>query len=590
MSFLRFLRRMLREQRARFVTIVLLMALVALTEGLIIMLIVPLLNVVMEVGSRPEGILGQATALLDNILHSLHLELTLGIILAIIVAIFIIQGLFRLLQMHLQMRMLTDYESSLIHDLFGGFLSSSWSFFLRNKIGQLMNVLSQETSRATSAFQFSYQFVASFLVAIFYIVIAFFISWPITLGGIVLSALASLLLKRLMRQAEKYGVETSEANNQLQAYAFDKLSAAKMLKASATGQRALEGMSSIIKQKVRLRYLSIMNATAIRSFYEPLVMAILALIGYFAVTWWGSQVALILVFVFIFYRLVPHFSTMQAAYQQVLIFMPGLEEVDKLKRQIKSLPDTGGNIKFVSLREGIVFDKVSFAYDGQSFVLKDIDMRIIRGESVAIVGESGVGKTTLVDLLLGLLTPTKGQILIDGIPITDYDLTSWRKAIGYMSQDIFLFHDTVEANLKWTAPDTPDETVKAAANVAYASEFLNEMPEGYSTVIGDRGVKLSVGQRQRLALARTVIQHPEIVVLDEATSSLDSESEAMIQQAINKTWTGKTVITIAHRLSTVRDTDRIYVLENGGIAESGTWAELVARKGRFEQMRAMQNL
>ena len=588
--FLKFLSRMLREQKSRFIVVALVMAVVGISEGIIITLVVPLLNLVIPGNEPIGGFLGQAMDFLKNILGVFNIELSLGLILMTIVAIFVIQGILRILQMRLQMKMLTEYESSLIHNLFGGFLTSSWPFFFKNKIGQLINVLTTETSRATAAFQFTCQFATSFFMAIFYIALALLVSWQITLVGVIMAASATLLLRKLMKKAEQYGVATSEANNELQAYAFDKLSAVKMLKSSATEGRALDGISTIIKRKVRLRYLAVLNSAAIQSFYEPLVMAIMAFIGYLAITRWGAEIVMIIVFVLIFFRLVPHFSAMQGAYQQTLIFMPGLSEVDKLNEQINSLPEISGSKKFEILRQGIVFDNVSFSYDGKIFTLKEINIDIKKSTSVAIVGESGVGKTTLVDLLLGLLAPTKGQILVDGSPMTDYELNAWRKSIGYMSQDIFLFHDTVEANLKWTAPGVSEENIKTAIKLAYADEFLSAIPEGNQAIIGDRGLRLSVGQRQRLTLARTILQKPEIIILDEATSSLDSESEAMIQKAIKKIWAEKTVITIAHRLSTVKDVDHIYVLEDGGIVEHGTWDELVASKGRFEQMRAMQNL
>ncbi len=590
MAFLRFLYRMLREQKSKFITVAVLMAIVAVLEGVIIMLVVPLLNLIVEGNVAQEGFLDKAAMLLEKALHFFNTELSLGIVLGIIVIMFVIQGLFRLLQMHVQMKIVTNYESSLIHKLFSDFLSSSWVFFLRNKIGQLINVLSMETNRAANAFQFSFQFVASLLIAAFYAALASFISWEITLTGLVLCSIASLLLRKLMKQARKYGFGTSEANNELQAYAFDKLGAAKMLKASASGQKAMDGMSPIIKRKVHLRYLSIMNATAIRSVYEPIAMGILALIGYFAVSRWGADIATIILFVFIFFRLVPHFNALQRSYQQALVFMPGLDEVDKLMEQMKGMPDTGGDKRFEGFNDAIVFDNVSFAYDAGSPTLKNVNIKLKKGETVAIVGESGAGKTTLVDLLLALFSPTKGRVLVDSIPLSDYDVASWRKSIGYMSQEVFLFHDTIESNLKWNTPDASEEKVKTATKVAYADEFLDEIPDKYNTIVGDRGVRLSVGQRQRLALARTILQNPEIIILDEATSSLDSESETLIQQAIDEIWSQKTMVIIAHRLATVKNADRIYVLEGGSIVESGTWDELVAMGGRFEQLRNMQNL
>ncbi len=590
MLFLKFLYRMLREQKLRLIVVVALMGLVALMEGVTVALLVPLMNVVMGEAGLLTGVLGNIVKLIENVLHFFNLELSLVVVLSLIVVVFVLQGLFRLLMMHFQAKMLTRYEFSLIHKIFDSYFSSSWGFFVRSRAGQLVNTLSLETNRATVAFRNICELLAAFLIVTFYIILSMLISWQLALGGIVLCFAASLILKKFMERAHSYGIGTSEANNELQAYAFDKLAAAKLLKSSATEKIAVANLDTIAERRVHLRYLSWMNSALIPSIYQPLAMAFLALIIFFALVYLQVNFAVILLFTYIFFRLTPYFSSLQLYYQQTLLYIPAVEEIDRAIELAGSMAEVKRDKEIKGLGKAIVFDDVGFAYQDDVFVLKSVNLKIKKGESVAVVGESGVGKTTFVDLLLGLFIPTKGRILIDNVPLSDYDLASWRKLIGHISQDIFLFHDTIEANLKWMAPGASAEQVKAAARAAHAHEFIMLMPKGYEAVVGDRGVKLSGGQRQRLALARMILQNPEVVILDEATSALDAESEAKFQEAIEKITGDKTVVIISHRQSMLRDVDRVYMLEAGSITEVDKSDWLPARRRRTKTVKKMPNV
>jgi ABC-type multidrug transport system fused ATPase/permease subunit len=208
----------------------------------------------------------------------------------------------------------------------------------------------------------------------------------------------------------------------------------------------------------------------------------------------------------------------------------------------------------------------------------------------AIVGSSGAGKSTLVDLLLGLDRPGAGRICIDGVDLGEYDLASYRSRVGFVPQTSLLFHDSIRENLRWVKADASDQEIRRAATLARAAEFIEELPEGYDTVVGDRGVRLSGGQVQRVALARALLRRPELLVLDEATSALDSASERAIQEALERVSPETTLVVVAHRLSTIVAADRIYVLEAGRVVEEGSYGELVARQGSFARMVALQQL
>jgi len=247
-----------------------------------------------------------------------------------------------------------------------------------------------------------------------------------------------------------------------------------------------------------------------------------------------------------------------------------------------------GSQRIDTLRESIVFEHVDFAYDTDR-VLQDIDFTAQKGDVIALVGPSGAGKSTLVDLIPRFYAPTSGRILIDGVDHRQLSLSSLRALTGVVSQDTVLFNDTVRNNIAYGAAERfSDEQIERAARAANAHDFIAALPDGYSTVLGERGTRLSGGQRQRLAIARALLVDPPILILDEATSALDSESERLVQEAVDRLLAGRTVFVIAHRLSTVVDADLILVLDAGRIVERGTHAELLARRGAYYRLHSLQ--
>jgi subfamily B ATP-binding cassette protein MsbA len=243
---------------------------------------------------------------------------------------------------------------------------------------------------------------------------------------------------------------------------------------------------------------------------------------------------------------------------------------------------------FPGLKEKIVFENVSFSYDGKNKALDNINLAIKKGEVIALVGASGGGKTTLTNMIPRFYDPTEGRILFDEFDLRQLELSSLRRSIGIVTQETMLFHDTVFNNIAFGSPETPREKVGTVAKFANAHDFILALPQGYETIIGERGSRLSGGQRQRLAIARAIINDPEILIFDEATSSLDSEAEKLIQEALEKIIIGRTVIIIAHRLSTVRFAHRILVIENGKIAEEGVHSELMAKNGSYRKLYDLQ--
>ena len=299
-----------------------------------------------------------------------------------------------------------------------------------------------------------------------------------------------------------------------------------------------------------------------------------------------SDFVAFLLYVNIFMRPVFRLTILAEVYQRGMAGFHRFEEIMKTEPLIK---DSREPASVKDIRGDIVFENLSFGYDPNHLVLHDLNLSIPAGQTVAFVGETGAGKSTLVNLLLRFYEPTKGRITLDGKNLKDFRQQDLRRQIGIVQQDVFLFSDSIAENISYGKENATNEEIEEAARLAAADSFINNLPEGYHTKVGERGVKLSGGQKQRIAIARVFLKNPPVVVLDEATSALDTQTEKVIKEALDRLAADRTTIIIAHRLSTVRNADCICVLDHGKIIEKGTHDELIAGKGKyFELYQAQQ--
>ena len=327
------------------------------------------------------------------------------------------------------------------------------------------------------------------------------------------------------------------------------------------------------------------------------MMELLAAFGIGAVVWYGGASVVaggrtpgeFMAFMTAMFLMYQPFKSLTRTYTILHQGLAGAERVFEILDEPPSIQDKPDAIIAPRFAKAIEFHDVSFAY-GSKPVLTHVNLTVRAGEVVALVGMSGAGKSTLADLIPRFYDVTSGQITIDGVDIRDVSLASLRCQIGIVTQHTYLFDDTVRNNIAYGDPERGMDGIIAAARAAHADEFIRSMPNGYDSCVGEMGMQLSGGQRQRLAIARAVLKDAPILILDEATSSLDSDSERMVQEALENLMTQRTTLVIAHRLSTIRNADRIVVLVNGTIAEEGTHEELLARKSEYSRLYSLQML
>ncbi len=591
---LRFLvRRMLEHPRA-FGAVVLFGLVAASSELLSIALLMPFVESLRGEG----GSLSQQFPLvgfLSPYFEGLRLIDKIRLIAVALLGVELVKGCSRFISnvysSRLQFRINSDLQMRVMDQL----LAAGRGYLHRQKLSNVYTILNTYTYNTG----FSVLSLASIVPDLFMIaismVVLFTISAPLTLITLVLAAVVSVSLGRMSRLAQIYGRQNLQ----------------QQLFINQQGIEILNGMDVIRlfdrKGAVRKKYDELVQCLRITrcqqgfltALLSPLTTVLLALtitLILVASTFFLQReaefwIGILLVFLVVFARLGGPLAKINLSRSQLMTLFPAVLALEDflISPEKENLSD--GTEEFEELEREIRFDRVSFNYGkAENEVLREVSLAIPRGKTTAIVGGSGSGKSTLVALLGRLHEPTGGRILIDGRDLRQIRSASWHRRIGVVSQSIFLFNETIRDNIRFGRPEAGDEEVERAAVKANAHQFILEMPEGYDTVVGDRGVRLSGGQAQRVSIARALLVRPQLLILDEATSSLDSQSERLVQEAIQQISHEYTLLVVAHRLATVRQADNIVVLHEGQVVEQGTHQELIGRKGYYWQYAQLQNL
>lgn len=584
------IKRLVEEQPLRLGLSIVTLTVAGLLEGVGIAAIVPMMQIVQQGGTASAGI-GTFGQIMTAVLGALGLPFDLATVLGFILLFVLASQLAVLAQQKLLAGSSALFEATLRRRLFAAVFDAGWPYFVKTKAADIGSIIINDTGRSGTAYVVLVQVLGTIIVVAVYAILALILSWQMTVATAVVSVIVVVLLRNRTGRGTGYGKAGSAIDAEIQSETMEDLAAAKLVKASSAEDEVQARFDDLTEQRQRIQYRNLMNQAWLKTFYDSASIVTVFVGIYVAVTFFGLSVAKLTVFLFIFYRLSPRISGLQSSWSLLLSLIPGLGRVDDFTSKARAeREDTDSGMALGPMRQSVSLKDVTFGYQVDRPVLSTVSIEVPQGKSTAIVGPSGAGKTTVMDLVMGLLVPDSGEVLVDGHSLGSVRLSDWRGQIGYVPQDASFFHTSVGENIAWGFPDATSRDVEEAAALAHAADFISDLPEGYDTLVGDRGVRLSGGQRQRLALARAIVRKPSVLILDEATSALDAEAERRVQQAVDGLAGSMTILIVTHRLATVRNCDVIHVIDTGRVVESGSWDGLSASGGRFAELAALQGI
>ena len=573
------LRSFLDHAGRRIVLSAALLVAVTLLEAAGLLSLVPLIQ---TLGLGEVRMPGKLAEIWQNLFQWVGLKTSFELVLLAFVALLIGQAALKRWADQLNARIEASYVVHLREGLYAAMVQARWLAFTKLRAADLTRSLTMEVDQAGHAAQQGLALVGLIGLATVHLTMAVLLSPPLTALALASGLVLALALRPLNRRAHAAGKTSQQLRSELNAAITEHLAGFKVAKSHGRGGHHLALFRRTTHALAEHAVIARQIFSASRAFFEVAGWLALLFFLYMAVRWAKLGTAQLVLMVFVFTRLLPRIGGIQTTWQQILNFLPAFTAVETLRTQLRAareaLPDDASRLE---LQRAVTVAGVSFNYgaDPQPLAVRGVSFTVPARQMTALVGPSGAGKSTLADLLLGLLTPTEGQVLVDGEPLAGARLAAWRHSIGYVPQEPFLFHDTIRANLLWAMPDATEADLQTALRTAAAAAFVARLPQGLDTVVGDRGVRLSGGERQRLTLARALLRRPTLLLLDEATSSLDNENERFVQQAIEQLHGELTLVVIAHRLSTVQQADQVVVLEQGRVVESGAPGELARREG-----------
>ena len=477
----------------------------------------------------------------------------------------------------------------IVTDIYNKIQTLDMEYFSGKKTGDMMIRVMTDPSNINSIILEIFDMISEIIKVGLCLGIAFYIDFDLTLGVMVVTPILIITVRRYAKRLKRSGKHRQEALDSLNSKLQETLSGIRIIRAFATEDYEINNFK---KKNANLKKIAVRSArynAKANSIMEAMNYIIIALLLMFS----GYRVLRAKSFTpGDFITIVGAISSMytparraMTRFNSISVNMSSITRVSEILEEMPSIVNRENCIKFENFVSDITFENVDFKYrDSTEKILKNINLNVKKGETVAFVGNSGGGKSTLVNLIPRFFDVSSGSLRIDGIDIRDYEIKSLRKAIGIVPQETFLFSGTILSNIKYSRRDATFEEIVEAAKQANAHEFIKSLTDGYDTEIGERGVKLSGGQKQRIAIARAILENPQILILDEATSALDNESEKLVQDALEKLMEGKTTFVIAHRLTTIENSNKIVVIQKGEIKEVGNHNELLNKNGIYKAL------
>lgn len=565
-------------------------------DSMTIIALAPLLNAMFNESPVDLGD-GRVAELLESTLRPLldttDAERALPVIIVYMMSVFLLKTIFDFCQTYLVLRLEHSVTRDMRNQSYRKVLDLDMRIFNRTRAGQILTRLTTDTDQLRLLLTRNLsKFATSALLVLISMAAMFLLSWQLTVLALVALPAMFASWHRFRKRLRRGDRRVLDLGGEVASHLQETVAGIRLVKSAASE----EFEANRFRHLTHSYFKAAVRNERLRALGGPLTEMIGA-IGTVLLLWFGARLVLVagtlsapefLVFLGLAVKLytpAKYLSRFQANVQ------PGLSAAERIFEFMDApvlVKDQPNPREFTRVNTTIRFEDVGFEYEPGKPVLEEVSFEVPVGSIVALVGPSGAGKSTLVDLVARFYDPTHGRITVDGVDLRDFSIRSLRSRMGVVAQDTVLFHDTVRANIAYGLGDVPQEAIERAAHAANAHDFIMELPQGYDTVLGERGTRLSGGQRQRIAIARAILRDPAILILDEATSALDTESERLVQEATDQLLEGRTVFVIAHRLSTIRHADRILVVRGGQIVESGRHDELLSLDGAYRRLYDLQ--
>ena len=566
--------RSFRQYRWKFSLIILIGFLAGLSGAFGISTLIPIFSLL--TGQETAG-LGFVTNIIHGAFNFLHIPFTLPYVLVLTAILFILKGFIQFIGKYYTEKIYTDYGNSIRIGLFRKTLRASWPYLINQKLGYLERVVMGDTSMMATVIGQISSLILTSTSFIIYAIFAFKISPSVTIITTVFGIILFVVFRPILYKIRKASQNVRDSQKQIAHFVNENIVGAKMIKTSGTETEVI-ARGNVYFQKFRDNSLAMALLNhAVGAVFEPIGFVFIAVLILFYYRSPSFEIASFTVIIYLIQKIFTFIQQGQSTIQSIISSAPYIQSVNHYRKEVTLNKEILEGDAF-TFQNMIEFKNVEFSYDTDRGILSDISFSIRKGEIVGLIGPSGSGKTTIADLLMRLFPLGRGEITVDGKNIAGIDLNNWRRSIGYMPQDTFLLNDTIENNIRFYNKSLSQDEIVKAAQMANIYDFIQELPEGFNTIIGERGIKVSAGQRQRIALARTLVNNPEIIIFDEATSALDNQSELMIQKTIENLRGKITMLVIAHRLSTIMNSDKLIMIEKGKIIEEGSPDKLLADK------------
>jgi len=549
-----------------------------LLEGIGVNAIIPLFSFVAKSGEKSsDGV----SRIIEQFFGYLHITFSLKYLLIFISLLFVLKAVVLLISIYVRVKIFTGYEAETRKELFDKTLKANWPYLLKQKLGYLEKVLMIDMQFSSLMLQHISSAIMLVTSLLIYILIAVNISISITLITLILGGVLFLFLKPLIYKTRVVAGQTAAVDKIISHFVNENILGIKTVKSMLVSSQLIKNASDYFNKLRLYKIKTFLLKNVTGSFLQPISLIFICVVFAFSYKTPNFNPASFFVVIYLIQRIFQYIQQLELNLHNINESFPYLKNVLSYQKQAdenKEADQATGQFEF---KKALEFNKVKFFYQFDKSVLSDVNFIIKKGELVGLIGPSGAGKTTVVDLILRLFSPQSGRILLDGRAIDEISLAEWRGNIGYVSQDIFLINDSFAKNIKFYDDSIDDQKMMEAAKMANIFDVIQGYPEKFDTVIGERGVLLSAGQRQRVIIARVLARQPQLLILDEATSALDNESEIKIQKVIENLKGKISVFVIAHRLSTVVNSDKLLVLENGSITEYGRPQELLKDKSSY---------